>query len=186
MEPTQHEVKLLTIQLECAKKEKQSLSRELAAATVRLENEQVLADRQKKALQEQVRSGLEDLKDKTKLIWDMKMSLRESTARISRLEAEKLEQDECFRDYKNKFASGVKQLTQSLNMANENEDLLQSGIGSAEHEMSELRQEKQDETSESPQDGIEDASSGLFKVRLAFVVSCSFGFHVHLTPGETS
>ena len=186
MEPTQHEVKLLTIQLECAKKDKESLSRELAAATVRLENEQVLAARQKKALEEQVKSGLEDLKDKTKLIWDMKMSLRESTARISRLEAEKLEQDECFRDYKNKFAGGVKQLTQSLKMTNENESLLPSGIGSAEHEMSELSQENQElkfklllkETGESPQDGIEDASSGLCKVRFAFVVTCSFCVYI--------
>ena len=186
VEPTQHEVKLLTIQLECAKKEKQSLSRELAAATVRLENEQVLADRQKKALQEQVKSGLEDLKNKTKLIWDMKMSLRESAARISRLEAEKLEQDECFRNYKRNFASDVKQLTQSLNIVKENEGLLQSGIGSAEHEMSELRQENLElkfklllkETGESPQDGVEDTSSGLFKVRLAFVVICSFGVYI--------
>ena len=124
VEPTQHEVKLLTIQLECAKKDKQSLSRELAAATVRLENEQVLADRQKKALEEQVKSGLEDLKNKTKLIWDMKMSFRESAARILILEAEKLEQDECFRDYKRNFASDVKLLTQSLNMTNENQRLL--------------------------------------------------------------
>ena len=186
VEPTQHEVKLLTIQLECAKKEKQSLSRELAAVIVRLENEQVLADRQKKALQEQVKSGLEDLENKTKLIWDMKMSLRESRARISRLEAEKLEQDECFSDYKRNFASDVKQLTQSLNIVKENEGLLQSGIGSAEHEMSELRQENLElkfklllkETGESPQDGVEDTSSGLFKVRLAFVVIYSFGVYI--------
>ena len=64
VEPTQEEVKLLSIQLECAKKDKESLSRDLAAATVRLENEHILADRQKKALQEQVKSGLEDLRDK--------------------------------------------------------------------------------------------------------------------------
>ena len=186
VEPTQHEVKLLSIQLECAEKDKESLSRELAAATVRLENEQVLADRQKKALQEQVKSGLEDLKNKTKLIWDMKMSLQESSARISRLEAEKLEQEECFTDYKKKPVRGVKQLKQSLNMANENEGLLQSGIGSAEREMFELRKENKrlkfelplKETAEFPQDGIEDTSSGLFKVRPAFVVTCSFGAHI--------
>ena len=186
VEPTQEEVKLLSIQLECARKDKESLSRELAAATVRLEKEQILADRQKKALQEQVKSGLEDLKDKTKLIWDMKMSLRESTARISILEAEKLEQDECFRDHRRCFAVGVKQMKQCLNMANENEGLLQSGIGSAEHEMSELRKENQKpkfellrkKTGEFPQDEIKDSCSGLFKVRPAFVVTCSFGVHI--------
>jgi len=195
VEPTQNEVKLLSIQLECAKKDKESLSRELAAATVRLENEQVLADRQKKALQEQVKSGLEDLKGKTKLIWDMKMSLQESTARISRLEAEKLEQEECFKDYNRKSVRGVKQLKQSLNMANENEGLLQSGIGSAEREISKLRKENQrlkfelllKETGEFPQDVIDDTFSGLFKVGLTFVVTCSFGVErSHLTPRETS
>lgn len=186
VEPTQDEVKLLSIQLECAEKDKERLSRELAAATVRLENEQILADRQKKGLQEQVKSGLEDLKDKSKLIWDMKMSLRESTARISTLEAEKLEQDECFGDYKRNFAGGVKQLKQCLNSANENEGLLQSGIGLAEHEMSELRKENQTlkfklplkETGEFPQDGIEDSSSGLFKVRIVLIVSCLFGVQI--------
>ena len=153
---------------------------------MRLENEQILGDRQKKGLQEQVRSGLEDLKDKSKLIWDMKMSLRESTARISTLEAEKLEQDECFADSKRNFAGGVKQLKQCINSANENEGLLQSGIGLAEHEMSELRKENQTlkfklplkETGEFPQDGIEDSSSGLFKVRIVLIVSCLFGVQI--------
>ena len=185
VEPTQGEAGLLSFQLECAKKDNENLSRELAAATGRLENEQVLADRQKKALQEQVKSGLEDLKAKSKLIWDMKMSLQESTARISRLEAEKLEekQEECFRDYKRKRLREVGRPKQSLNAANENESLLQRGIGSAGREMSELRKENQKlkfelalkETGELPQDGIKDASSGLFKVRL---VTCSFGVHI--------
>ena len=52
--------------------------------------------------------------------------------------------------------------------------------------MSELRQEDQElkckllrkETGESPQDGVEDTSSGLCKVRLAFVVTCSFGVYI--------
>ena len=177
VEPTQQEVKLLSIQLECTKKDKESLSRELAAATVRLENEQVLADTQKKVLQEQMKSGLQDLKDKSKLIWDMKMKLRESTARISRLETEKLEQEKRFRDYKRKLVYAVKQLKQSLNMANENERLLHSGIGSVEREMSELRKENQTLCGR-PGDGIADTSSGLVKVRLAFVVTFSLGIHI--------
>ena len=114
------------------------------------------------------------------------MSLRESTARISILEAEKLEQDECFRDHRRSFAVGVKQMKQCLNMANKNEGLLQSGIGSAEDEMSELRKENQrlkfellpKKTGEFPQDEIEDSCSGLFKVRPAFVVTCSFGVYI--------
>ena len=177
VEPTQREVKLLSIQLECAKKDKESLSRELAAATVRLENEQVLANTQKKVLQEQMKSGLQDLKDKSKLIWDMKMKLRESTARISRLETEKLEQEKRFRDYKRKLVYAVKQLKQSLNMANENERLVHSGIGSVAREMSELRTENQTLCGR-PEDGIADTSSGLVKVRLAFVVTFSLGIHI--------
>ncbi|XP_078364054.1 uncharacterized protein LOC144648304 isoform X1 [Oculina patagonica] len=171
VQPTQDELKLLSIRLESARNEKANLSRELASAEARLENEQVMADRQKKALQEQVYSGLEDLKTKTKLIWDMKMNLQESTARITRLEAEKLEQDRCFRDYKRKLARGVKRLKQSLNSANENESLLQSRIGSTGREMSELRRENQrlkiellqKEIGEMAQDGEEDTSSGVFK-----------------------
>ena len=188
MEPTHHDVKLLSIQLECAKNDKESLSRELEAATVRFEKEQILADRQKKALQEHVKFGLEDLKDKTKLIRDMKMSLQESTARISRLEVEKLEQGECFEDYKRKPVCGIKQLKQSLNMANENERLWHSGMESAEREMSELRKENQrlkcelqlKETGKFTQDGRED------KVRLAFVVFCCILVFrpSHLTPQE--
>ena len=58
------------------------------------------------------------------------MSLQESNTRISRLEAEKLEQEECFSDYKIKIGRGFKRLKQSLNVANENESLLQLGIGS--------------------------------------------------------
>ena len=185
VEPTQNDLKLLSIQLECAKNEKESLSRELAAATVRFEKEQVLADRQKKALHEQVKSVLEDLKDKTKLIWDMKMSLQESTARISRLGAEELEQEENFRDYKRKPVTGVKQLKQSLNMANENERFRQPGMESAEREMSKLRNENQrlkfellpKETGEFTQDGRED------KVRLFYIL---FFRRSHLTPRGTS
>ena len=136
-----------------------------------------MADRQKNALQEQVKSGLDDLKAKSKLIWDMKMRLQESTARISRLEAEKLEQEKCYRDYKRKLSREVKRPKHSLNVANKNESLLQPGIGSAGREMSELRKENQKlkfelllkKTDELPQDGIEDTSSGLFKVGLAFV-----------------
>ena len=161
VEPAQEEARLLSIQLEYARKDKENLSRELAAATGRLENEEVLADRQKKALEEQVKSGLEDLNAKTKLILDMKMSLKESNTRISRLEAEKLEQEECFSDYKRKIGRGFKRLKQSLNVANENESLLQSGIGSTGREMSELRKERLKfellvkENGNFPQDGID-------------------------------
>jgi len=145
-----------------------------------------LADRQKKALEEQVKSGLEDLNAKTKLILDMKMTRQETNARISRLEAEKLEQEECFSDYKRKIGRGFKRLKQSLNVANENESLLQSGIGSIRREMFELRKENQrlnfelllKENGDFLQDGIEKISSGLFKVILAFVVTCSFGVHI--------
>ena len=172
VEPTQDEARLLSIQLEYARKDKENLSRELAAATGRLENEQVLADRQKKALEEQVKSGLEDLNAKTKLILDMKMSLQESNARISRLEAEKLEQEaECFSDFKIKIGRGFKRLKQSLNVANENESLLQSGIGATGREMTELRKKNQrlkfelllKENGDLPQDGIEDASFGYLR-----------------------
>ena len=195
VQPTQDELKLLSIQLECAKNEKANLSRDLAAAAARLENEQVMADRQKKALQEQVNSGLEDLKTKTKLICDMKMNLQESTARISRLEAEKLEQDRCFKDYKRKLARGVKRLKQSLNTANENESLLQSRIGSTGREMSELRQENQKlkiellqkEFGESSQDGIqEDPLPGLFKVRHVSVCRNMFSSFMYFTPRKLS
>ena len=195
VQPTQDELKLLSIQLECAKNEKANLSRDLAAAAARLENEQVMADRQKKALQEQVNSGLEDLKTKAKLIWDMKMNLQESTARISRLEAEKLEQDRCFKDYKRKLARGVKRLKQSLNTANEKESLLQSRIGSTGREMSELRQENQKlkiellqkEFVESSQDGIqEDPLPGLFKVRHVSVCRNMFSSVLYFTPRKLS
>ena len=136
-----------------------------------------MADKQKKALEEQIKSGLEDLNAKTKVIWDMKMSLQECNALISRVEAEKLEQEECFSDYKRKIGRGFKRLKQSLNVANENENLLQSGIGSTGREMSELRKENQrlkfellpKENADFPQDGIEDTSSGLFKVILALL-----------------
>ena len=71
-------------------------------------------------------------------------------------------------------------------MANENESLLQSRIGSTGREMSELRRENQrlkfelllKETGEVPQDEVEDTSSGLFKVRHAFVVICYFGVNI--------
>ena len=186
VEPTQDEARLLSVQLECAEKDKKNLSRELATATGRLENEQVLADRQKKTLQEEVKSGLEDLNAKTKLIWDMKMNLQESNARISRLEAEKLEQEECFSDYKRKIGRGFKRLKQSSNVENKNESFLQSGTGSIGREMSELRKENQrlkfellpKENGDFPQDGIEDTSSGLCKVILAFVLTFSFGVHI--------
>ena len=71
-------------------------------------------------------------------------------------------------------------------MANENESLLQSRIESTEREMPELRRENQrlkfellrKETGEFPQDGVEGTSSGLFKVRYALVVTCSFGVYI--------
>ncbi|XP_078365626.1 uncharacterized protein LOC144649873 isoform X1 [Oculina patagonica] len=170
-QPTQDELKLLSIRLESAKNEKANLSRELAAAAARLENDQVMADRQKKALQERVNSGLKDLRTKTKLIWDMKIRLQESSARITRLEAEKIEQDRCFRDYKRTLARRVKRLKQSSNSANENESFLQSRIGSTGREMSELQRENQrfkiewlqNDIGVSFQDGEEVTSSGFCK-----------------------
>jgi len=106
------------------------------------------------------------------------MSLQESNTRISRLEAEKLEQEECFSDYKIKIGRGFKRLKQSLNVANENESLLQLGTeDQTGREMSELRKENQrlkfellpKKNADFPQDRIEDTSSGLFKAILALL-----------------
>ena len=178
--PAQDDLKLLSIRLERARNEKSNLSRELAAATARLENEQVLADSQKKALQEQVNSGLEDLKTKTKVICSMKLSLQESTARITRLEAEKLQQERCLRNYKRKMARESKLVKQSQSSADEDESLLQSWVGSTESEMSEISEVKREnqgidvrkEIGELSQNGPQDTSTELLKVRHICVLAC--------------
>ncbi|KAJ7384553.1 snRNA transcription by RNA polymerase II [Desmophyllum pertusum] len=147
VQPTQDELKLLSIQLECAKTEKASLAREVAAAAACLENERVLADRQKTALQQQ-------------------MSVQEFTVRISRLQSDNSEQEGCLRDYKRQVAREVKRLKQSLNAANDNGGLPQSKRGSAGYKTSEMRREKQrlkiellkKESRELSQDSTEDTS----------------------------
>ena len=161
IQPTQDELKRLSTRLECAKNEKANLSREVVAATVRLENEKFLADRQQKALQEQVNSGLKNLKTKTKLVWDMKMDLQEAAARISRLEDEKAEQEEYFTDFKGKVSRELDLLKRTRSSENEKESLLQLTIGSAGREMATLTRENQRFRIELLQNGVGNKSSPL-------------------------
>ena len=161
IQPTQDELKRLSTRLECAKNEKANLSREVVAATVRLENEKFLANRQQKALQEQVNSGLKNLKTKTKLVWDMKMDLQEAAARISRLEDEKAEQEEYFTDFKGKVSRELDLLKRTRSSENEKESLLQLTIGSAGREMATLTRENQRFRIELLQNGVGNKSSPL-------------------------
>ena len=173
VEPTQDELKLVSAELGRSKSEKAKLLREVTAATLRLEEEKKTAYREKSALREMVNSALEELEEKTKLIWDLRMKNKESRIRISSLESEKREMEECERDYREKVTSELNWFRQALKASEEKHDLFQSKIVSAKQENTELIREKhrlkiellQKETDEMSQYREMDVSSRPLMVR---------------------
>jgi len=173
VEPTQDELKLLSAELGRAKSEKAKLLREVSAATMRLEEEKKTAYREKSALREMVNSALEELEEKTKLIWDLRMKNKESRIRISSLETEKRGMEECEREYKENITSELNWLRQALKASEEKNEFFQSKIVSAKQENSELIRENhrlkievlQKETDEMSQYREMDVSSRPLTVR---------------------
>lgn len=141
--PTQDELKLVSAELGRAKIEKAKLSREVVAATVWLEGEKTTADMEKKVLREQVNSALEDLKEKTKEIWDLKLNLKESRIKARRLESDKQDMEETGKDFKEKVTREIKWLKKALKTSEEANKLLQSQIASGKEEEYELIRKNQ-------------------------------------------
>ena len=173
VEPTQDKLKLVSAELGRSKSEKAKLLREVTAATLRLEEEKKTAYREKSVLREMINSALEELEEKTKLIWDLRMKNKESRIRISSLESEKREMEECERDYKEKVTSELNWLRQALKASEEKNEFFQSKIVSAKQENTELIREKhrlkiellQKETDEMSQYREMDVSSRPLTVR---------------------
>ena len=86
VEPTQDE--------ELVGDEKANLLREVLAANAGFKAEKIMADREKSFLREQINSALEELKEKSKQIWDLEMDLKETRMQVSRLESKKQEMEE--------------------------------------------------------------------------------------------
>ena len=143
VEPTQDKLKLASAELTCAKNEKERLLRDVIAATARLEEEKITTNRERKILQEQMNSALEDLKVKTKEIWDLKTNLKESRIRVYMLESEKRELEENERDYKEKMTGEIKRLKQALKTSEGAHKSLLSTIVSAKQDNFELKRENQ-------------------------------------------
>ena len=143
VEPTQNELKLLSAELVCAKNEKERLLRDVTAATARLEEEKITNNRERKILQEQMNAAWEELKVKTKEIWDLKTNLKESRIWISILESEKRELEEQERDYKEKVAGEIKWLKQALKASEGTNKSLLSTIASAKQDNFELKRKNQ-------------------------------------------
>ena len=173
VEPTQDKLKLVSAELGRSKSEKAKLLREVTAATLRLEEDKKTAYREKSVLREMINSALEELEEKTKLIWDLRMKNKESRIRISSLESEKREMEECERDYKEKVTSELNWLRQALKASEEKNEFFQSKIVSAKQENTELIREKhrlkiellQKETDEMSQYREMDVSSRPLTVR---------------------
>ena len=143
VEPTQDKLKLVSAELTCAKNEKERLLRDVIAATARLEEEKVTTNKERKILQGQMNSALEDLKVKTKENWDLNTNLKESRIRVYMLESEKKELEENERDYKEKVTGEIKRLKQALKASEGTHQSLLSTIVSAKQDNFELKRENQ-------------------------------------------
>ena len=143
VEPTQDKLKLVSAELTCAKNEKERLLRDVIAATARLEEEKVTTNKERKILQGQMNSALEDLKVKNKENWDLNTNLKESRIRVYMLESEKKELEENERDYKEKVTGEIKRLKQALKASEGTHQSLLSTIVSAKQDNFELKRENQ-------------------------------------------
>ena len=140
-EEMQDELKRLSTQLECARNEKENLQRALLTATVPLENRRFFAEKEQKALQVKVNSGLKELNTKSKQFWDMEMDLQDAAARVSVLGDEKPEQDGNIAAFKGKVSRDLDLSEEGQYVKSEKESPLLLTIGSAEHEMAKLTRE---------------------------------------------
>ena len=140
-EEMQDELKRLSTQLECARKEKENLQRALLTATVPLENRRFFAEKEQKALQVKVNSGLKELNIKSKQFWDMEMDLQDAAARVSVLGDEKPEQEGNIAAFKGKVSRNLDLSVEGQYVESEKESPLLLTIGSAEHEMAKLTKE---------------------------------------------
>ena len=140
-EEMQDELKRLSTQLECARNEKENLQRALLTATVPLENRRFFAEKEQKALQVKVNSGLKELNTKSKQFWDMEMDLQEAAARVSVLGDEKPEQEGNIAAFKGKVSRDLDLSEEGRYVESEKESPLLLTIGSAEHEMAKLTRE---------------------------------------------
>ena len=140
-EEMQDELKRLSTQLECARKEKENLQRALLTATVPLENRRFFAEKEQKALQVKVNSGLKELNTKSKQFWDMEMDLQDAAARVSVLGDEKPEQEGNIAACKGKVSRNLDLSVEGQYVESEKESPLLLTIGSAEHEMAKLTRE---------------------------------------------
>ena len=140
-EEMQDELKRLSTQLECARNEKENLQRALLTATVPLENRRFFAEKEQKALQVKVNSGLKELNTKSKQFWDMEMDLQEAAARVSVLGDEKPEQEGNIAAFKGKVSRDLDLSEEGQYVESEKESPLLLTIGSAEHEMAKLTRE---------------------------------------------
>ena len=140
-EEMQGELKRLSTQLECARNEKENLQRALLTATVPLENRRFFAEKEQKALQVKVNSGLKELNTKSNQFWDMEMDLQEAAARVSVLGDEKPEQEGNIAAFKGKVSRDLDLSEEGQYVESEKESPLLLTIGSAEHEMAKLTRE---------------------------------------------
>ena len=140
-EEIRDELKRLSTQLECARKEKENLQRALLTATVPLENRRFFAEKEQKALQVKVNSGLKELNTKSKQFWDMEMDLQDAAARVSVLGDEKPEQEGNIAAFKGKVSRNLDLSVEGQYVESEKESPLLLTIGSAEHEMAKLTRE---------------------------------------------
>ena len=143
LEPTQDELKLVSAELVRAKNEKAKLIHDVRAANSRLDEEKVMADSNKNFLQKQINSAMKDQEINAKQLCQLKMNLKESRSRISRLESEKREMEEYERDYKEKVKREINRLKLELKASKENNKSSQSRIDSAKQENCALRWENQ-------------------------------------------
>ena len=151
LEPTQDELKLVSAELVRAKNEKAKLIHDVRTANSRLDEEKFMADSNKNFLQKQINSAMKDQEANAKQLCELKMNLKESRIRISRLESEKRDMEECERDYKEKVKREINQLKLELKASKENNKSSQSMIVSVKQQNCELRWENQRMKAESLQ-----------------------------------
>ena len=143
LEPTQDELKLVLAELGRPKSEKVKYLHDTRAANSRMEEQKFMSESSRNFLQELINSAMKDQEAKANQLRDVKMNLNKSRIRISRLESEKRNMEECKRDYKEKVEREINRLKQALKASVENNTSFQSRIVSAKQEKCELRWENQ-------------------------------------------
>ena len=143
LEPIQDELKLVLAELARPKSEKIIFLHDTRAANSQMEEQKFMAESSRNFLQELINSAMKNQEAKANQLCEVKMNLNKFRIRISRLESEKRNMEECKRDYKEKVERQINRLKQALKASDENNTSFHSRIVSAKQDDCQLRWEDQ-------------------------------------------